>query len=48
MDSAVVAEKDIRQLLEFKMELLPYLYSAFADYHFKGIPPFMAFLVGDP
>src|SRR5690606_30183103 len=25
-----------------RMQLLPYLYSTFADYHFNGTPPFRA------
>jgi alpha-D-xyloside xylohydrolase len=29
------------------MRLLPYLYSAFADYHFKGIPPIRAMILED-
>lgn len=28
-----------RQLFELRMSLLPYLYSAFVEYHKKGIPP---------
>jgi len=30
------------------MSLIPYLYSAFATYHFKGIPPFRALVVDYP
>ena len=31
-------EAKVRELFEFRMQLIPYLYSAFADYHFSGIP----------
>ena len=29
----------VRETLELRMRLLPYLYSAFAAYHFDGVPP---------
>jgi alpha-D-xyloside xylohydrolase len=29
----------IRRTIQLRMQLLPYLYTAFAEYHFKGIPP---------
>jgi alpha-D-xyloside xylohydrolase len=29
----------VRETLELRMRLLPYLYSAFATYHFDGVPP---------
>jgi alpha-D-xyloside xylohydrolase len=29
----------VRETLELRMRLLPYLYSAFAAYHFEGVPP---------
>ncbi len=29
----------VREALELRMRLLPYLYSAFAAYHFEGLPP---------
>jgi alpha-D-xyloside xylohydrolase len=48
MDSAAIVEADIRKLLELRMSLVPYLYSAFADYHFKGIPPFRALVMEYP
>ncbi|RYY37057.1 MAG: DUF5110 domain-containing protein [Sphingobacteriaceae bacterium] len=41
-------EADIRILLNLRMSLVPYLYNAFADYHFKGIPPFRALVVDYP
>jgi len=31
-------EAKVRELFEFRMQLIPYLYSAFANYHFSGIP----------
>jgi len=33
-------EKDIRRYAILRMELLPYLYSEFARYHYEGTPPF--------
>lgn len=48
MDNAKEVEADIRKLLNFRMSLIPYLYNAFADYHFKGIPPFRALVVDYP
>jgi alpha-D-xyloside xylohydrolase len=30
------------------MSLIPYLYNAFADYHFKGMPPFRALVMDYP
>ncbi|MDB5127089.1 TIM-barrel domain-containing protein [Mucilaginibacter sp.] len=48
MDNAKQIEADIRKLFEFRMSLIPYLYNAFADYHFKGIPPFRALVMDYP
>lgn len=48
MDNAKQTEADIRKLFEFRMSLIPYLYNAFADYHFKGIPPFRALVMDYP
>ncbi|WP_121812351.1 glycoside hydrolase family 31 protein [Mucilaginibacter kameinonensis] len=48
MDNAKEVEGDIRKLLNFRMSLVPYLYNAFADYHFKGIPPFRALVMDYP
>jgi len=31
-----------RNILNQRMSFIPYLYAAFADYHFAGIPPFRA------
>jgi len=33
------ATDPIRRTIQLRMQLLPYLYTAFANYHFKGIPP---------
>jgi alpha-D-xyloside xylohydrolase len=41
-------ESKIRKLLELRMSLIPYLYNAFADYHYQGIPPFRALVVDYP
>jgi alpha-D-xyloside xylohydrolase len=35
-------EEAIREALGLRMRLIPYLYSAFARYHFDGTPPFRA------
>ncbi|MCG8555545.1 MAG: DUF5110 domain-containing protein [Proteobacteria bacterium] len=37
----------VRNVIKLRMRLLPYLYSAFADYHFKGIPPIRAMILED-
>lgn len=37
----------VRNVVKLRMRLLPYLYSAFADYHFKGIPPIRAMILED-
>ncbi|MCC8410144.1 DUF5110 domain-containing protein [Mucilaginibacter sp. UR6-1] len=48
MANAKEVEADVRKLLNFRMSLVPYLYNAFADYHFKGIPPFRALVMDYP
>ncbi|WP_184550456.1 TIM-barrel domain-containing protein [Mucilaginibacter sp. FT3.2] len=48
MGNAKEVETDIRKLFEFRMSLIPYLYNAFAAYHFKGVPPFRALVVDYP
>lgn len=35
-------EKEVREIALLRMRLIPYLYTAFADYAFKGIPPVRA------
>ena len=36
---------DIREVIQLRMRLLPYLYTAFADYNRKGIPPMRAMIL---
>lgn len=33
-------EKDVKEYALLRMQLIPYLYTGFAKYHFEGIPPF--------
>lgn len=33
-------EKEINELIRLRMQILPYLYTAFATYHQTGVPPF--------
>lgn len=35
-------EKQVKEIALLRMQLLPYFYTAFARYHFEGIPPFRA------
>lgn len=35
-------EKQVKEVLLLRMQLIPYLYSAFADYYFEGTPPMRA------
>ena len=35
-------ETQVREVARLRMQLLPYLYTAFANYRFEGIPPFRA------
>jgi alpha-D-xyloside xylohydrolase len=48
MDNAAEVEAGVRKLLNSRMSLIPYLYNAFAEYHFKGIPPFRALVMDYP
>jgi alpha-D-xyloside xylohydrolase len=48
LDSAKKVEDNIRTLLNLRMALVPYLYSAFAEYKFKGTPPFRALVMDYP
>jgi len=41
-------EQKAKKLIELRMSLLPYLYTAFAKYHFEGTPPFRALLLDYP
>ncbi len=38
----------MRGLFRLRMSLIPYLYNAYADYHFNGVPPFRALVVDYP
>ena len=38
----------IRRLFELRMSLIPYLYSAFGEYHNTGMPPFRALVMDYP
>lgn len=38
----------VKRLFELRMSLIPYLYSAFADYRFTGTPPFRAVVMDFP
>lgn len=40
--------KNVKKLFEIRMSLIPYLYSAFADYHYNGTPPFRALVMDYP
>ena len=37
----------VREVIQLRMRLLPYLYSAFADYNRKGTPPIRAMILED-
>ena len=37
----------VREVIQLRMRLLPYLYTAFADYNRKGIPPIRAMILED-
>jgi alpha-D-xyloside xylohydrolase len=41
-------ESSVRKLFQLRMSLLPYLYSAFANYYFRGLPPFRALILDYP
>lgn len=36
---------EVKALIDLRMQLLPYLYTAYADYNRKGIPPFRAMIL---
>ena len=48
LPNAKEIESKVRKLLELRMSLIPYLYAAFATYHYEGIPPFRALVVDYP
>ncbi len=41
-------EKVVRDLFELRMQLVPYLYSSFVQYHRTGLPPFRALVMDYP
>jgi alpha-D-xyloside xylohydrolase len=41
-------EQKVKKLIELRMSLIPYLYAAFAQYHFEGIPPFRSLILDYP
>jgi alpha-D-xyloside xylohydrolase len=48
MENWEQTEATCRKLLEMRMRLLPYLYSAYADYHYAGVPPTRALVLDYP
>jgi len=48
LSNANELEQQVRKLLNERMSLIPYLYTAFANYHFAGTPPFRALVVDYP
>ncbi|WP_297817411.1 TIM-barrel domain-containing protein [Segetibacter sp.] len=41
-------EQKAKKLIQLRMSLLPYLYAAFAKYHYEGTPPFRALILDYP
>lgn len=48
MDDWQRSEAVCRKLLETRTSLIPYLYSAYADYHYRGVPPTRALVMDYP
>ena len=48
MDHWEQTEAACRKLLQMRMRLLPYLYSAYAEYHDTGVPPARALVMDYP
>jgi alpha-D-xyloside xylohydrolase len=48
LPNAEELEGIVRTLFNFRMSLIPYLYTSFAQYHFKGLPPFRALILDYP
>jgi alpha-D-xyloside xylohydrolase len=48
LPNAKELEAAAKKLIDLRMSLLPYLYSAFAEYHFTGKPPFRALVLDYP
>jgi alpha-glucosidase (family GH31 glycosyl hydrolase) len=42
------ATDKVREAIGLRMRLLPYLYGAFAAYHFEGVPPLRPMVLEDP
>lgn len=38
-------EREVRSIIKLRMSMLPYFYTAFARYHFEGIPPIRAMVL---
>jgi len=41
-------EQKVRKIFEFRMSLIPYLYTAFSEYRSSGRPPFRALVMDNP
>jgi alpha-D-xyloside xylohydrolase len=41
-------EQTVKKLIETRYSLMPYLYAAYADYHYKGTPPFRPLVMDYP
>ncbi len=41
-------EAQCREIIELRMKLVPYIYSAFVNYHLNGTPPFRALVLDYP
>ena len=41
-------EQQVKKSVELRMSLIPYLYTAFAQYHFEGRPPFRSLILDYP
>lgn len=48
MPNRTEVEGVVRELFRLRMKLIPYLYSAFAEYQFRGTPPFRALVTDYP
>jgi alpha-D-xyloside xylohydrolase len=48
LDNLAEVEAMCREVFRLRMSLLPYLYSAFARYHFEGVPPVRAVVLDYP
>ena len=46
--NATALEKIAKKMIDLRMSLLPYVYAAFAKYHFKGIPVFRPLVMDYP